>query len=680
MTATPHKLLPAAIPTLLLIQHLATSSLDSPEPHLDRLLALALECTLEADPPASLKAWLGRARGEDASEGLLAVVDHVEVTTRRLAAGGMLHTLSWLTALLEGFSLVAPSEDDELAMSTDPPPLLRSSPLGMYIRRLGIVLAKLTFEETCAWWKDFVRWVEGEKAGKRREMDPFAKARLRQDYHLSRELIRTFATNGNGDVSPQQALLHLALVEYEDGGFAEARMALEEATHIARTVGDKACLAECTSLRTRLDAASPPNAPAADSQATASEANELATDSPHDLLWEIERRRQTGDPIDTLFPLLYTSQASYQSYLFPPIPPPPTTRQPQDEAEKEKKKAQKLAGEPDSDWETGWHAAAAGLWEEMGIDSLAELHESLALEFIDLLKPSWDIKLSVLSRQARRLSSQNRHAVALQLLLTAVDTREKREGMGMKEVREWREMVWTVERDWARRSGRKHDEQAAQRFLSRPTLLAESDEDAPLYTRLSQAYTTHHRATETLSTRTRITSLLDLLELRLSSAGPGATAEAQRGLQELEKAWVEVLALHDNGEGESEELSRAREVKATLEIVLSAGEDSRLSPIVEALEAVLQNYLRLSLLPSALRVLDTLIRLADHLHLAATDADQSALWRQRRDEFAQRWIALDDALAAGTGTEQDDWSTKERWDKLARIVEQVTKAVEISIR
>lgn len=50
-----------------------------------------------------------------------------------------------------------------------------------------------------------------------------------------------------------------------------------------------------------------------------------------------------------------------------------------------------------------------------------------------------------------QLSSQNRHAVALQLLLTAVDTREKREGMGMKEVREWREMVWTVERDWARR-------------------------------------------------------------------------------------------------------------------------------------------------------------------------------------------------------------------------------------
>lgn len=25
-----------------------------------------------------------------------------------------------------------------------------------------------------------------------------------------------------------------------------------------------------------------------------------------------------------------------------------------------------MAGEPDPDWETGWHAAAAGLWEEMG--------------------------------------------------------------------------------------------------------------------------------------------------------------------------------------------------------------------------------------------------------------------------------------------------------------------------
>lgn len=27
----------------------------------------------------------------------------------------------------------------------------------------------------------------------------FAKARLRQDFHLSRELVRTFATNGNGE-------------------------------------------------------------------------------------------------------------------------------------------------------------------------------------------------------------------------------------------------------------------------------------------------------------------------------------------------------------------------------------------------------------------------------------------------------------------------------------------------
>jgi hypothetical protein len=57
-------------------------------------------------------------------------------------------------------------------MSTDPAPFLRNSPLGMYIRRMGIVLSKVTFAETCTWWKDFVRWIEGEKAGKRRAMHP----------------------------------------------------------------------------------------------------------------------------------------------------------------------------------------------------------------------------------------------------------------------------------------------------------------------------------------------------------------------------------------------------------------------------------------------------------------------------------------------------------------------------
>lgn len=97
-------------------------------------------------------------------------------------------------------------------------------------------------------------------------------------------------------------------------------------------------------------------------------------------------------------------------------------------------------------------------------------------------------------------------------------------------------------------------------------------QDAPPHTRLAEAYSTHHRSTLTLSIRARLASLLDLIELRLASAGPGATAEAERGLKELEKVWTEVLAMQEDGEGENEELSRAREVKATLEIVLSAGE------------------------------------------------------------------------------------------------------------
>lgn len=74
----------------------------------------------------------------------------------------------------------------------------------------------------------------------------FARARLQQDYHAARELVRTFVPAGQRECVPdlrpalicnkaltrsrstsstaQQALLHLALIEYEDGGFEAAQL------------------------------------------------------------------------------------------------------------------------------------------------------------------------------------------------------------------------------------------------------------------------------------------------------------------------------------------------------------------------------------------------------------------------------------------------------------------------
>lgn len=50
-----------------------------------------------------------------------------------------------------------------------------------------------------------------------------------------------------------------------------------------------------------------------------------------------------------------------------------------------------------------------------------------------------------------QLAALNEHNEALQVLLGAVDTREKRIDMGRREVRVWRELVVETEMDRARR-------------------------------------------------------------------------------------------------------------------------------------------------------------------------------------------------------------------------------------
>lgn len=43
-----------------------------------------------------------------------------------------------------------------------------------------------------------------------------------------------------------------------------------------------------------------------------------------------------------------------------------------------------------------------------GITPLAQVHEELALEAVDPVYPAWDIRLSILARQARRVSGRER--------------------------------------------------------------------------------------------------------------------------------------------------------------------------------------------------------------------------------------------------------------------------------
>ncbi|GJN91246.1 hypothetical protein Rhopal_004264-T1 [Rhodotorula paludigena] len=646
---------PAALATVVLVYSLLSSpsSLSSSEPHRDVLAAYALECTAEHHAPPSLDAWVQRGRGTTASEAVHTRLGDVQLIVKALRADSLDGVLQWFNEV--------------------------------YVRRTALTLGRMSFDETRAWWTALERWCDGtgergeqRKSEKRRRAVPsFARARLQQDYQSARELVRTFAPEGQREPTSQQALLHLALIEFEDGGFGAARMALHEATQVARSVGDTACLA---ALQKRLDAAS-----GADlgrrGGATA------AKGSPHDVLWELSHRNSQNDPLDTLFPLLCSSLAAHQHLSFPP---PAKSDKPDPNKDPAQQQAQKDAarvGLHDPDYRAQWHAAAAGLWEEMGLDPLARVHESLALEFVDPHKPTWDVRLAILARQARRLSRDNRPDAALGLLLSAVDAREKRVGMGRKEVGRWRDLVWEVEVERARRSGHAEVERMALAHHTSPETLRTLDSpdphdaSAPLYTRLTAAATWTHLSTLSQRERARLSALARLATLRVAGASE-ARAEAERGLRELEEAWGAVLALEE-GETEGEQgegTLEAREARARAAVVACMEDDSQLPPLVEELSAIASGYLALSHLPAAQRVLLAASQLADHLLASPspTSPDHAAHFRAQRDALAQRWLDIDEGRKR-EGAEARE-RREERWERLRRVVDEVERAVEVQNR
>ncbi|GAA5868665.1 hypothetical protein JCM3774_003619 [Rhodotorula dairenensis] len=748
MLQNGQRLHPAALAALVLIRHVGLASLQSaaPQPadaeseprvsleNLDRWLALALQCTLEGpDAPTSLKAWLARATGRDddpnAADSVLEQVNSFQAAILELAEGGLDEALTWVVD--EFKSLVAWSEEDELTVSAQPQPLLRSSPLGLFVRRNYLTLSRMDLDELQQWWVDFERWVDGEKRGKRkaREQDSspeyaYSMARARQDYHQARELVRAFpnqTTVPKSTRTSQEALLHLALLEYEDEGYGAARQALDEATRIARMVGDVSCLSACRNLARRLDSVAPVSrrdrqgAPRLEGKKNAT----AEAQSPHDRLWDIERQREAGaEPLQALFPPLYVAHARYRRALFPHPPAAPKPGE-VDAADRNDKS---IKGEmPDPEWDAKWHAAAAGIWETMGLIPVAQLHEELALEAIDPVFPAWDIRLSILARQTRRLVALNKHDEALELLLSAVDSREKRTDMGRREVRVWRELVVEAEVDRARRRGDAVGVKQLSAYLTRdPTVRrtrtpfsvdVESETEA-VYALLTRSATAHHLATLRLDEPSRLAALIAISQLRVKAAGHPAKVDAERSLSELESAWTALLAL-DAGGGDSldgghvpegELLTRAREAKAKLEITACSARDQLLPPIIATLDAVAQNYERLSLPELAARNYSFLAALCDHLCAglqssepsmagaardvtsdvptpnAAARTDEAARWRTQADEYDKRCDRVLRGKRSDGAASSEEVGTVVRFTRIKQVVDLVIEAVETSVQ
>ncbi|GAA6043671.1 hypothetical protein JCM8097_008600 [Rhodosporidiobolus ruineniae] len=677
-----HRLPLDALPTLCLVKVVAlspslTQPSSPPPPHLNHLLACALDASAGLDFPLSLDAWIAELLGEDPTEALREIADDIQ---------------------------------DQVSLSTFP--LLRASPLGVCLRRLYLSLGKMSFEEAVGWWADVEGWCEGRKArsGQMGVEERFAQARLRQDYQAARDLVRSFGTGSTGgdsstSVTPQQALLHLALVEYEDGGYEAAEQALDEATRIARTMGDVAILADCSSLRSRLSAASPLSRPSSSHPDSSSSSN-LAPNpnAPYDLLHAVSSSLSSPPsssssasadlpPLPALWPTLYSASALASHLALPHVPPSSSSNT----AAHGKKEEQVrplppvgLEGEVGgAGWKAGWEAVVGEIWGEMGIAPLASLHSSLALSYLDQAalesrssgraggagrRADWDLRLSILRSQALRLTRANNPSAALALLLDAVSTRQKRAGMGVREVGRWRAVVEEVEAlSKQRREGGSGNE---------------LDPFLPLPTALSASLTAFQTTSLTLHLPTHLHALLSLLSLRLSlaAASPGrGVEEAQRALEELDEGgeiWGAVMGLAEaeagvGGTGEGEELrARAREVKARCLVVASQADDAQLPAAIELLEDALAGYSSLSLLPSRLRVLSTLTHLAAHLASAPPSkvpASAAAHWRTQRDEWAAAYLRLKEE---GGGEEEGE---RERWERVWRVVGEVECAVEAEI-
>ncbi|GAA5963666.1 hypothetical protein JCM21900_001971 [Sporobolomyces salmonicolor] len=677
------KLHPSTIPILCLTKYLALSPPGLAQPHLDLHLEFVLDLLYASRQPPSLKEWLQRAEGHEPSDALRSAVADLEAEVLNLKRAGLDAVLSWISHDLR--SLCAWSEEDE--PSVTPAPLLRASPLGIFLRRASLSFSKLSFEEGAAWWAGFDAWCGDGRASSSGTGSRYEKARMRADYQTSRSELRSYELDTETSRNrPQYALLHQALLDYEAGGLEAALQAIEEATQIARNVGDAGCLAACASLRQRLQAApgrratrrTPPSIPPASS---------LDGRSPYDLLWDIQHARHNDAPVHTLFTTLYTAQAMQQS------------------SRDSSNSLISSATLRDSDYDASWQAASAALWLDMSILHLARLRENLALEFLDPEQPAWDVRLAILSRQAVRLAQQNHPEQAIRLLLHAVESHSKRRDMGVQEVAAWKRTLLTCALIEAER---RRDEPTARSIAAllphnppdtskTPSPFSDSPAHPSPSTLLASSLLKYHTSSAQSLSSSRLSSLCAIVDARIAVSP--TPEEAARGLAELESAWGEVLARSDEGQV----LARAWEARGRAGVIAAGEDDAAVAAAIDCLVQALDSklapllfpafgrvaledadawsrddrlavYTSLDLHSSSQSLLVTLARLCDHLaHAPSAPLPPTGTWLSQRDAFAARYVSSSSQPALSS-------SPCSSWPRLKAAADHVSLAVEMAVR
>lgn len=346
------------------------------------------------------------------------------------------------------------SEDGEEPLESFEP-LERRSPLGQYFRRLLLKLCNLGFDETAVVAAQVAEWCgarlpaterplalsargermeEGTPDERVSSITTYRAAAASGDYGTALASLRRFydfQLPSTERTVHQHALLNLAMFHYTTGGLDSALEALDEAMRHARQENDKQCLQSCVSLRYRLTT---------ELEASAWPGSSVPRVSPHPLpprrlakaaapgdeLWSIKAAVDMGEPVPVAFRRVHVSLG----LLHPP----------QDKTDKPDK-----PDKPDGSRHVpaghlslpAWHAAQAGLWAMLGSETLADMHEEMALAAPDL---DDETRVDVLLARAERIAIEGRYDAALSLLLDS-DTVDE---LSLADYRRWALATWGV--------------------------------------------------------------------------------------------------------------------------------------------------------------------------------------------------------------------------------------------
>ncbi|KAL8277749.1 hypothetical protein RQP46_009871 [Phenoliferia psychrophenolica] len=393
----PH---PSSLPLLLLVTTFTLPSASLPV--LDPLIELALAFIYEDEHPQSLKDWLLRVTAVEPKVQTKKVAADIEEKILLVVQGGPDKLHDWFHDIK---NLYPQSDEDEGPINEAP--LHRASPTAIFIRRCRLAFFRMSFDASMRWWDDVTAWCAGQwtepdrRTVGTRMAEAYLKAKMRMDYQAARDATGYYDLDDGSpnQCKPQYALLNMAFLEHELGGLTAAR------------AGD-------FGLEPR------------DEELDPEPQRELVGSgrpSPTDLLWSIKRDSAAGEPLPLLFATLISSRAMYHSPLSASV-----------------KDKGRIATWNDPAWEASWHAVSGIVWSDMGSPTLSSWRETLALNSIDNANPAWNVRLPVLAQRSVKLTRNGQYDEALQLLLRSVDTRAKRQNMGVLEFGAWERQVWDV--------------------------------------------------------------------------------------------------------------------------------------------------------------------------------------------------------------------------------------------